>query len=763
MTLTEFIGELKKRKDLREFVHHEIIPPVTASFAGTEKPLRPELEKALKGYGIEKLYAHQARAIDLVRQGKNVVVMTPTSSGKSLVYNIPVIEGILGDPHSRALYLFPLKGLEHDQLKALTEISGKIPLENACAIYDGDTAGRMREKIRASPPSVVFTNPDMLHLAICAFHGKWEVFLRNLRYVIIDEIHSYRGVVGSHVAQVLRRLRRIAGSYGSNPVFIASSATIANPQELTATLTGLPFELVATSGAPQGKRNFLFLDPAPEVSPYSAATRLFTESVRAGFRTIAFTKARKITELMHAWTEKDAPDIKNSISSYRAGFLPAERREIEARLFSGELKGVISTSALELGVDIGGLDVCILAGYPGTISSTWQRSGRVGRGGRDSLIIMVAIEDALDRYFMRHPQEFFGRNAEAAVADVANPLILKSHLQCAASELPVAADDGVYDMAVATPVLDELAGEGKLWRSKVKNTWNPRARYPHRNVSIRGTGAPYRIVSEDRKPIAEGDSSRVLRELHPGAIYMHRGSQHLVLSLNMADREVVCRRVDVNYHTSPITDEDTEIISVEAKKRVENFDVTIGTLRITESVLGYRKKELYTRRIIDERTLTLPPHVFTTTGIWMEVQETILDKVRALGYGAAGGLHALEHSAIAALPLYAMCDRMDLGGVSYTMSPQLEAPAIFIYDGYEGGIGLTRRGYGVIKDWFASTLKLMEDCPCEVSCPSCTQDPKCGNNNEPLDKRAAILILRQWLAGKPGIVHRGRTKFVALP
>ncbi|MBI5286743.1 MAG: DEAD/DEAH box helicase, partial [Deltaproteobacteria bacterium] len=394
MDIKAFVDELLKRKDLRWFVHHEFLPPQPASFGETKEALKKEVVNALNGLGISWLFTHQAQGIDLIRDGRNVVIMTPTASGKSLIYQIPILESIMDNPTTKAIYISPLKGLEQDQLKVFREFTKGLPIEKPGEIYDGDTTAYKRKKIREMPPNLILTNPDMLHLAINAFHPKWEGFFRNLRFIIIDEIHTYRGVFGSHVAQVFRRLRRICNYYGSNPQFIACSATIANPEELAQTLTGLPFKVVDKSGAPMGGRHFLFLNPAG--STYTITTKLFITSVRAGFKTIAFTKARKITELMYTWVNDSAPDIRDRISSYRAGFLPTERREIEGRLFRGELDGVISTSALELGVDIGGLDVCILVGYPGTIASTWQRSGRVGRKGRDAVIILVALQDALD-------------------------------------------------------------------------------------------------------------------------------------------------------------------------------------------------------------------------------------------------------------------------------------------------------------------------------------------------------------------------------
>ncbi|MEK7773353.1 MAG: DEAD/DEAH box helicase [Deltaproteobacteria bacterium] len=763
MPIDDFIKEIKNRKDLEEVVHHEEIPSMEPRYCGPEFPLNPEVKKALLSLGIERLYRHQAEGIDLVRRGKNVVVMTPTASGKSLIYNIPVVESLLEDPDSRAIYLFPLKGLEQDQLRAFRELTDNMPLETTrargaeggrksftpgpCEIYDGDTTDYRRKKIRETPPAVILTNLDMLHLAINAFHQKWERFLRNLKYVIIDEAHTYRGVFGSHVANVLRRLRRIANIYGGDPVFIACSATIANPAELARGLTGLEFELIDRSAAPRGKRNFVFINPAPGQSPYTISTKLFISSVRAGFKTIAFTKARKITELMHSWVKEGAPDIGPAISSYRAGFLPEERREIEERLFSGGLTGVISTSALELGVDIGGLDVCILVGYPGTISSTWQRSGRVGRSGRDSLIVMVALADALDQHFMRNPRDFFRRNVEAAVIDSENRTIIKSHLLCAASEAYLKGTDPVFDVKRFKPVLEELEAEGNIRHWVKGDIWYPRKRNPQREVSIREAGATYMILKDDGRMLGEAGSARALYDLHPGAIYLHKGMQYRVAKLDMGEKKAYCRAAaDINYYTRAITNEETEILSVEGTKKLRDAVVNIGMLKVTERVSGYVKKHIQTGRSLGEFPLDdLPPSVFTTLGVWMSVDEGLLDMVRAAKYSVPGALHAAEHAAIATLPLFALCDRMDLGGVSYPFNADMGSAAIFIYDGHEGGVGLTRRGFECLEDWFSSTVSIMEECACEVSCPSCTQDPKCGNNNEPLDKRGAIMILKRWL------------------
>ncbi len=750
MDFKAFINEVAGRKDIGDVVYKKIIPAKSASYGTLNKPLPKELNRALLELGIEKLYTHQTEAIDKIREDKHTAVMTPTSSGKSFIYNIPVLESILNDNDSHALYLFPLKGLTQDQFQTFSELGDSLELHNHSAIYDGDTSSYKRGKIRSELPNVVFTNPDMLHLGILAFHEKWSAFFSNLKYVVIDELHTYRGVLGSHSADLIRRLRRVCELYGSKPVFITCSATIANPKELAETLTGVPFEIITGSGAPRGKKNFIFVNPIPEVSPYTASVKLFLECIKHELKTIAFTKSRKITELLYKWAVRDEPSLTERISTYRAGYLAEERREIEEALFSDKLSGVISTSALELGVDIGGLDACVLVGYPGTISSTLQRAGRVGRSENESIIFMVAIEDALDQHFMRRPEEFFRKSAEAAVLDEENEYILKQHLNCAVSEIPLSIEkEDIFNIRTSKPLLDDLVLKRKIRYTSLDRSYYPRRKNPHREVSIRGGGAPFRILLGDEKIlIGESGSSRVLKELHPGAVYLHRGSQYLVKGIHLAKNEVHVKEVSVDYYTSPITDDRTDILEIEETKKFREYGFTInrGKLMITEHVLGFRRKDIYSRKLISEHLLELPPNEFKTSGVWIEVEDWIMREISEAGFGPAGGLHALEHTAIAALPLYALCDRRDLGGVSYfPVCPELGVPAIFIYDGHEGGVGLTKRGFEVAPHWFNSTLEILDECPCEKACPACTQDPHCGNNNEPLDKRAAQLILKHWL------------------
>lgn len=723
------------RKDFEdEVVDYRYLKPEPSRYSEPEEPIKDELKKMLQKSGVEKLFTHQAESIDLIRRGRNVVVMTPAASGKSLIYNIPVLESVMQDPKTKALYLFPLKGLGQDQMKTLKEMAEELELQNLAEIYDGDTTAYRRKKIRENFPNIVFSNPDMLHLALNAFHSKWAEFFRNLKYVVIDEIHTYRGIFGSHVAHVLRRLRRICSYYGSSPQFIACSATIANPGSLAKGLTGLDFEVIDKSGAPRGGRHVVFLNPWE--STYTAATKSFKKCIDAGLKSIAFTKSRKITELIYSWLIETSSKYKTTVSSYRAGFLPSERREIEQRLFSGELDGVISTSALELGIDIGGLDACILVGYPGSIASTWQRAGRVGRQGQDALIIMIALRDALDQYFMRHPDDFFGRSHEAVTIDPFNTTILKSHLTCASAEISLRRDDDVYDTGSIMPAIDELVKEKIFKLTKKKDIWFTPRRYPHREVSIRGTGETFSVFSDSWR-IGEISGARVFKEAHPGAIYLHKGRQFKVEELDIEDLRIYCREVDVSYYTQPISHEETEVMDELQKGEL----VSWGNLRITNTVTGYWKKRMSTQEKINQYPLDLPSWTFETQGLWIKLDSNLEDMVRSEGMDFTGGIHAVEHAAISALPIFAMCEKADIGGIGYPLYPDFGVPAIFIYDGCEGGVGLTKRGAEVFGEWIEATEKIITECDCEEGCPSCVQDPQCGSGNDPLDKRAALFIL----------------------
>jgi DEAD/DEAH box helicase domain-containing protein len=737
----DFLTYLKNDREFQlQLAGAKYIKPLPPHHIGLV--VRDSLRKVLAERGIAEFYSHQSKAIEAIRRGENVLLMTPTASGKSLVYNVPVLESIVEDPDTRALYIFPMKGLEQDQLKTLKELASALGIDNAAEVYDGDTKAARRKEIRDYLPNVVFTNPDMLHLSLIPFHRQWTDFFRSLKYIVIDEIHAYRGVFGSHVSQVLRRLRRICDYYGSNPLLISASATISNPVAHAEALTGLPFTVMAESGAPLSGKHFFFLDPVE--SPFTLTTKLFVTCLEHGLRTIVFTKSRKITELIYTWSLNYAPGLRDRISPYRAGFLPSERRGIEERLFTGDLLGVISTSALELGVDIGGLDCCILCGYPGSVSSTWQRAGRVGREGQESLVFLVAGQDALDHYFMRHPEEFFEKNHEAVVIDPENRNILKKHILCAASELPLKLTENVYRHEKLTGAIGELVADKTLVKAKKAEVWVSNVRNPQRDVGIRAMGERFMLLNRSGRTIGESGSGRVFREAFPGAIYLHKGKQYRVDELDWIRKRAICSEVKPNYYTMPLSSGATEILEEVERRECKGVPLQWGRLQITERVTAYDKKRSYDNVRISTVQLDLPEHVFETEGIWFIIDNPTQAAVERR-FDLAGTLHAVEHALIACMPLFSICDRGDIGGLSHTGFPAFGLPAIFIYDGHEGGVGLSKRAYDIFEELLATTLKVLDECPCSDACPSCTQDPQCGNRNEPLDKKGAQFMIGRWL------------------
>lgn len=740
--LKRFVEKLSRMDGYRQILtHHRFISPQKARYRDIFQTLHLTLQKALKEEGIHAFYSHQAEAIEQIQKGRHILIGTPTASGKTLVYNVPIFQTILSNPTQRALFIFPLKALEQDQLKIIRNLSNRLGGVIKADIYDGDTPAHRREKIRSQLPHILLTTPDMLHLGILAYHYKWREFFSNLRYLVVDELHTYKGVFGSHVLHIFRRFNRICRYYQASPQFISASATIANADELAEQLFGSPFEVILENGAPRRGKHFLFLNPSFS-SPYTEAARLMVLALKAGLKTIVFTKARKITELIYTWILQSHPELRDKISSYRAGFLPEERREIEQKLFQGELMGVISTSALEMGIDIGGLDCCILVGYPGSIVSTWQRSGRVGRGDNEALIVLIALPDALDQYFMHHPEDFFNRSYEKAIVDPHNEIILKSHLLCAAAELPIQGEEVFYQNEKTQQALADLVKEGKLLRSETEAKWFSSSRNPHRWVDIRSIGEGYVILSRrDRKIIGHVNGGRVFSECHEGAIYLHRAQQYRVIQLDLGQKNIYVEPVNVDYFTKALGEKDTQILSCDQSKSVANFTVREGRLKVTERIIGFEKRRIFGQDVLSTHPLDLPPQSFETRGFWIEIEDRFVEMVNRQMLHFMGGIHAVEHAAISLFPLFAICDRNDIGGISYAYHPQVGKSAIFIYDGYPGGIGLTRRGYEMIEELLSRTLLAIQECPCEEGCPSCIHSPKCGNGNKPLDKQAAIWIL----------------------
>jgi DEAD/DEAH box helicase domain-containing protein len=739
--LDGFLSRLRERgKSRGQLVHVQIIPPRPPRFAPLDPPLPGPLQAALGALGIDRLYTHQAEAVTAARAGRDVLVVTGTASGKSLAYQLPVLEALLADPNARSLFLFPTKALEQDQLAALREL---IPPASGirAEILDGDTPPARRAQLKASPPHILISNPDLLHLSLLPHHAAWKTFWERLRIVVLDELHTYKGVFGSHIAHVLRRLARVAASYGARPAFVACSATIDNPAAFAAELTGRPFTLVNDDGSPAMGKRFAFVNPI--ASPYGEATDLLLHCIRAGFKTIAFAKARKIAELITLWAQQAAPELTPRLRAYRAGYRPEERRAIERGLFQGELLGVVSTSALELGIDVGGLDVCLLVGYPGSIASTWQRGGRVGRAGQEALIVLVALPDALDQYFMRHPADFFGRRPEAAVIDPTNRRILRDHLVAAAAELPLReADVPLYGPGLAEHVR-ALQADRRLVQSADGSEWYARRRNPAREISIRAIGEAFAILNPAGKSIGSVDGFRAVHECHPGAIYLHQGQQFEVTALDLAQHKIQARPVEVDYYTQTAGEKETEILACQEFRQVGASVARLGRLKVTERITGYETRRIFGQDRIGSYPLDLPPHVFETQGLWLEIPEELAEHVRRSPEGLhfMGGIHAIEHAMIALFPLFALCDRSDVGGISIPFHPQVGRAAVFVYDGYPEGIGLAERCYRVLDGLLEETLRLLADCPCEEGCPSCIHSPKCGSGNKPLDKRAAIRLL----------------------
>ncbi|MDK9707735.1 MAG: DEAD/DEAH box helicase [Desulforhopalus sp.] len=745
--VSEYLDSLKNSPKFgHQVVCHKVYPAKNGQYCQDDLQLSPALQDCLTDLKITKLYTHQSQAIQRILQGHHVVVATPTASGKSLVYNLPVLNDLFRNDPGHSLYLFPLKALAQDQYSVLTRTFSKLPSgiqkqhKNFAAIFDGDTSSYQRRKIRDHHPRVLFTNPDMLHLSILPYHQSWQSFFTALRYVVIDEVHTYRGILGSHMAWVVRRLQRLAAYYGGNPTFILLSATIGNPEELGKLLLDRPVEVVTESGAPRAERNMLFLNPWD--SPAYTASQLLEAAIKRGLRTIVYTQSRKMTELINLWTTPRLGNLSGKLSAYRAGFLPEERREIEKMLFSGALLGVISTSALELGIDIGNLDLCILLGYPGSIMATLQRGGRVGRGSRKSATILIAQEDALDQHFMRQPDDFFSRSPEAAVLNPTNVSVMEQHLHCCSAELPISATEALLQNQVINNSIVRLTESGALLQTAQGDRWISSRKYPHRQVNLRGGGTQMAIIDgENGEIIGEIDGGRGMKECHPGALYLHRSTTWVVEKLDLLGKEVVARRESTNYFTRPTTEKRTEILEVLRQKNSFGVQIFFGRVRVAEKVTGYQKRNNHTQKLISSFSLDLPEQVIETEGLWVDIPQHIVEKLEREKYHFMGAIHALEHALIALFPLLVLCDRNDIGGISCPLHAQTEMASVFIYDGYPGGVGLTKEAFDKIDLLLTQAFQSIKSCSCENGCPSCVHSPKCGSGNRPIDKQACLILL----------------------
>jgi DEAD/DEAH box helicase domain-containing protein len=724
--------------------------------------LEPALKKALEIRGFTSLYSHQAEAFRLATLDRSeaeseagAVITTSTASGKSLAFNLPVLNSIARNGKCRALYLYPTKALAQDQARSLSALD---PPNLRHAIYDGDTPKDERAAIRRKS-NLVLSNPDMLHIGILPHHRSWGNFFANLEWVVIDEAHTYRGVFGSNVANVIRRLRRIAAAYGSAPRFMLATATIANPEELAERLVGSPLRLVSRDGAPRSRREIDVWNP-PLVNAATGARRsslaeaadLFADLIAHEVRTICFLKSRRGIELIRKFAAerlvaKGKPDLAGRIAPYRAGYTPAQRRGIESDLVSGELLGVVSTSALELGIDIGELDAAICVTFPGTVATLRQMWGRAGRR-RPGLAVYIAGPDGLDQYFCRHPAEFLERPVEAAILDHRSPEIAAQHMLAAAFELPITNEDERWFGDQLEPSTTAMLNRGELRRAG-KGLVPRRPGFVASGIPLRSSSAEnVAVIDRDSgEVIGTVESGRAFTTIHPGAVYMHFGASYEVEQLNLFDGQAIVRPFDDKWYTRPKTDTEIFIDKVGTRREVAGVELCFGDVSVTDRVTGYQRILTADQEAIDLIDLELPDQEFRTKALWYTVPRELTGDLPL--NTLLGALHATEHLQIAVLPLIAMCDRWDIGGLSTNIHSQTGEPTIFIYDGHPGGIGITKRGFDCFEYLTADAHGLVDECPCESGCPSCIQSPKCGNLNDHLFKEGAIGLLAGMLGNLP--------------
>ncbi len=740
--------------------------------------LHPDVLAALQRLGVQQLYSHQADALHAAWAGPTIVT-TGTASGKSMCFNLPTLDVLCRDARARALYLYPTKALAQDQARALHSFG--LTKRVRPAIYDGDTPRETRAEIRKRA-NVVLTNPDMLHVGILPNHGAWAELFANLAVVVVDEAHVYRGVFGSHVAGVLRRLRRIAAAYGTEPRFLLTSATIANPVELAERLTGLhDVALIDDDGSPAPARRVAVWNPpltdealGARRSALGEAAELLARLVRDGARTICFIKSRKAVELLSRIVKDDLagshPELAELVVPYRAGYTSQQRRELEARLMRGELRAVITTDALELGIDIGALDAALVVTFPGTVASLKQMWGRAGRSSIErrgrGLAVYVAGEDALDQFFCRHPDDFLQRPVEAAILDHESPLIFRAHLLCAAHEGPLGHDDAEFLGPRWEAHAEALVSSGDLRRrpnlrttkaiedqnipdEALGETYVPRAHgsYPAADVSLRSASAEQFAIVDvaSGELLGSTESARAHSTVHDGAVYLHQGRTYEVRELDLERRRALVTPFSGDWYTQPKRATDTDIVRLLDRRRTLGVTLSFGDVSVTDTVLAYQRKSVAEHSFRELHPLDLPPTSFQTQALWFELDAAQLEGELPLEV-LLGALHATEHAQIAVLPLIAMCDRWDIGGLSTNHHPQTGKPTIFVYDGHPGGIGIARTAFQRFDELCADAHALIAECPCAGGCPSCVQSPKCGNLNEPLSKAGARVLLERMLA-----------------
>ncbi|MFK0046781.1 DEAD/DEAH box helicase [Streptomyces sp. NPDC090741] len=750
--------------------HTEHLPPREGRHAVWPDRIRTDVVAAIRAAGIEHPWEHQAAAAEHALDGESVVVATGTASGKSLAYLAPVLSALADGaqaPNGRgatALYLAPTKALAADQRRAVRELAG--PLGNAIrpAVYDGDTPVEEREWVRQYA-NYVLTNPDMLHRGILPAHPRWSSFLRALRYVVIDECHTYRGVFGSHVAQVLRRLRRLCARYGADPVFLLASATASDPAAAASRLTGVPVVEVADDASPRGEVVFALWEPpltelrgergAPVRRTATAETAdLLTDLVVQGVRTVAFVRSRRGAELISVIAQERLAQVDRSlprrVAAYRGGYLPEERRALERALHSGELLGLAATTALELGVDVSGLDAVLITGYPGTRASLWQQAGRAGRSGQGALAVLIARDDPLDTYLVHHPDALFRRPVEATVLDPDNPYVLAPHLCAAAAELPLTEPDLALFGPAAAELIPQLEAAKLLRRRATAWHWTRRERASDLTDIRGGGGRPVQIVeAATGRLLGTVDEAAAHTAVHEGAVHLHQGRTYLVKQLDLEDSVALVEESNPPFSTTARDTTSISVLETETEIPWGPARLCFGSVEVTNQVVSYLRRKLITGEVLGEAKLDLPPRTLRTRAVWWTVTEDQLDEARINPEILGGALHAAEHASIGLLPLFATCDRWDIGGVSVPLHPDTLLPTVFVYDGHPGGAGFAERAFHTARAWLTATRDAIAACECEAGCPSCIQSPKCGNGNDPLHKRGAIRLLTRLLSEAP--------------
>lgn len=758
--INDILDYFQNKKWYRDRIEHiEEIPSKRARYSTEDTKLPQVLKDYLKNHNI-KLYTHQYETLKHVRNKENVALTTPTASGKTLSFSLPVLEDLVTNKDDTALYIYPTKALANDQLKSILNIDKECNLKIYPAKYDGDTPKSKRPEIKRTS-RLVITNPYELHY-ILPWHKQWKRFFENIKYIIIDEAHQYRGVFGSNMAYLIRRLKRICKFYGSNPQFIISTATLANPQEFSEKLTGLKFKLITEDGSPSGKKYFMFFNPyaieSKNPSIHTDTLKLFNTFILQDLQTICFEISRKMAEVVALRSRKELekirPDLSSQISAYRAGYTVDERKKIEDKLKDGKIKGIVTTNALELGINIGSLDSVIISGYPGTIISTWQQAGRAGRSNQESIITLVGFQNPLDQYFMKHPELFFSNSHEHAIIDLNNYEILRGHLKCAAYEIPLkfseTDDFGFDDQGVVFDEISEMETQGIL--NYHNDQWSYRQKSyddnPNFEVNLSDIKSDTYSVFNGREFLEEMNEKQAFREAHENAVLIHNGETYLVKELDIHEKRVYVKKQDLNYHTQPIKEVKVNILKSNQEKTFGNVKLNYGNLNVTEKYDRYNLIQF--SKITASKKLNLPPLDFKTEGLWFTIPYEIREELELFlvnddNFKDAfmGCLQGVQNVILSVTPFHVMCDSYDLGGVAQNLHEDTMNATIFIYDAFEGGIGLSNKAYKLFKDIIKMSYELIKDCECESGCPACIYSSQDQVGDKYLNKEGTLFILEK--------------------